>query len=87
MKAAAKIYRGIEFVSVSDLATNQQLLLQHSQEPERIKIMVDGKILGDCIQYREYDKWYSSVYKRSIAAADVNPVKEEEFQVNISLHA
>lgn len=84
MKAKAKIYRGIEFISVSDLPTSQQLLLQHTEEPERIKILVDGAILGNCIQYTEYEKWFTSVYKKSVALGS-NPVKEEAFQLKVSL--
>ena len=87
MKAKAKIYRGIEFISISELPTNQQLLLQHNQEPQRIKILFEGKILKNCIQYSEYDNWYSSVYKKSVATTvATKPVKEKAFQLNVSLH-
>ena len=83
MKAKAKVYRGIEFITVSELPTPQQLLLEHNLETERIKILFDGKILKNCIQYSEYDKWYSSVYKKSVATVvESNPVKEEEFQLS-----
>ena len=81
MKAIARVYKGIEFITVSDLPTNQQLLLQQNAEVERIKILQDGKILNNCIQFRDYDKWYSSVYKRSVAT----PVKEEAFKLKVSL--
>jgi len=84
MKAKAKIYRGIKFITVGDLSTSQQLLLEHNEEPERIKILVDGKVVENCIQYSEYDKWYSTVYKRSVATEDVKPEKKEEFQVSFS---
>ena len=84
MKAKAKNYKGIEFINVSELPTSQKLLLQHSQEPERIKILMDGKIQGNCIQYSKYEKWFTSVYKRSVATADTKPVKEKDLQVSFS---
>ena len=86
MKVKARVYKGIEFITVSDLPTSQQLLLEHNSDTERIKILMDGKILGNCIQYSEYDSWYTSVYKRSVATVDAMPVKEEAFQLNVSLH-
>lgn len=79
MLAKAKFYRGIEFISVSELPADQQLLLQHVQEPERIKILMDGKILSNCIQYRDYCHWFTTVYQRS-----VQPVTIEETQVTLT---
>lgn len=81
MKATARVYKGIEFINESDLPTNQQLLLQHNEEVERIKILLDGKIVKNCIQFREYERWYSSVYKKSVA----KPGKEEALQLKVSL--
>ena len=66
MKADATFYRGIEFVSVNSLPADQQLLLKHTQEPRRIKILADGKILSNCIEYEKYTKWYSNVYQQSV---------------------
>jgi hypothetical protein len=77
MKAKAKVYKGIEFISVSELPANQQLLLQHAQDPERIKIMLDGKILENCIQYREYNHWYTTVYNQSVALPTASSFQEK----------
>lgn len=87
MKVQAKVYRGIEFISVGELPAGQQVLLQHNREPERINILVDGKLLKNCIQYSEYDRWYTSVYKRSVASVtiDPKPVSKEALQLNVSL--
>jgi hypothetical protein len=85
MKAKAKVYKGIEFISVSELPANQQLLLQHAQKPERIKIMLDGKILENCIQYREYNHWYSTVYNQSVALQPAKSAPEEAIPAKIVL--
>ncbi|HEU5290728.1 MAG TPA: hypothetical protein VFU05_08815 [Cyclobacteriaceae bacterium] len=83
MKAIAKVYKGIEFINVNDLPTNQQLLLEHNAEVERIKILLDGKVVSNCIQFREYEQWYTTVYKRSVHTP--TPAKETIFKLNVSL--
>lgn len=65
MKVQATNYKGIEFVSFQQLPADQQLLLRHAQL-ERIKILIDGKVRRDCIQYRDYSAWYASVFLKSI---------------------
>lgn len=63
MKLQATLYRGIEFVRIEDLPVNQQHELQLSPElPERIKILIDGKVLGNCLLYTAYTAWYATVY-------------------------
>jgi hypothetical protein len=76
MNVNAKVYRGIEFVTVSELPVQQQLLLQHSLEPERIKILMDGKIQENCIQYKAYSEWHATVYQRSVSAVKPKAVEE-----------
>ncbi len=66
MKVQAIHYKGIEFVSFQELPADQQLLLQHNTGLERIKILMDGKIFKDCVQYKDYSAWYTSVFLKSI---------------------
>lgn len=65
MRAQATNYKGIEFVRFHELPADQQLLLQHNTQLERIKILMDGKVCRDCIQYKDYSDWYSSVFVKS----------------------
>ena len=83
MLAKAKIFRGIEFISVRELPDDQQLLLKHSRDPERIKILVDEQILSNCIQYREYCQWYLSIFKQSIVPEQTEVIHEELFPVKV----
>ena len=85
MKAKAIVYRGIEFIKLADLPVNQQTLLQHARSPERIKILMDGKILENCIQYGEYTHWFNSVYKNSVAPIETKPAQNAAFQIKIAL--
>jgi hypothetical protein len=66
MKVQATNYKGIEFVSFEELPADQQLLLQHNTQLERIKILMDGKVCKNCIQYKDYSDWYSSVFLKSV---------------------
>jgi hypothetical protein len=85
MKVKAKFYKGIEFISVHELPADQQMLLQHAQHPERIKILLGGKILSNCIQYNAYSDWYATVFKRSVAARKNTTTREEVFPIKIAM--
>lgn len=70
MKVQATIYKGIEFVSLQDLPADQQLLLQHNDAVERIKILIDGKVNSNCIQYKDYSYWYAMIFMKSVPPAE-----------------
>lgn len=63
MKAPASIYKGIEFVSVQGLPSEQQFLLQGEHKIERINVLIDGKIIRNCIQYKHYVAWYNESFE------------------------
>jgi hypothetical protein len=63
MKAKANLYRGIEYVVIEDLPVNQQKLLATNPAVERIKILIEGQIKSNCIQYAAYELWFIAVYK------------------------
>lgn len=85
MKVKAKIFRGIEFISVNELPADQQMLLKHALYPERIKILSEGKILNNCIQYNTYSDWYATVYKRSVATSKSTTTQGEVFPIKIAM--
>jgi hypothetical protein len=54
------IYKGIEFVQVSSLAKNEQEIFQKTfKRSLLIKIMINGDIVNDCIQYKDYILWHA----------------------------
>jgi hypothetical protein len=64
MKINSKIFKGIEYVEVGDLPESQQTkFLQTINRELFIKIMIDKKIIGNCIQYKDYSTWYENLYK------------------------
>jgi hypothetical protein len=57
MKVKAKFYRGIEYIVTTDLPEEQRHAVEHAGI-EKIKILVDGKIVSECINYKHYASWY-----------------------------
>lgn len=47
-------------MQLSELPVDQRDLINHSSDSREmiIKIQVDGKILNDCIQFKDYLDWY-----------------------------
>ncbi len=59
MKANAKIFKGIEYVQINELPHAQSEMLAQTINPELyIKLLIDGKIVGGCLQYKDYSVWY-----------------------------
>jgi hypothetical protein len=83
MKADSKIFKGIEYVQVSELPQAQRELLMQTINPELfIKLLIDGKIISGCLQYKDYSRWYvesgqghlqSSIQPDVSAKVDIKP--------------
>lgn len=64
MKVDAKIFKGIEYVQVSELPQAQREILTQTINPDLfIKLLMDGKIISGCIQYKDYNNWYHEQYQ------------------------
>lgn len=69
MKINSKIFRGIEYIELNELPQPQRDLLNHTMDHNLfIKIMIDGKIVSHCLQYKDYCFWYKNVYQAAAAA-------------------
>ena len=63
MKAQSTIYKGIEYVQVSTLPSEQrEKLLKTINQSLLIKILVDGKLVSNCLLFKDYEGWFESVY-------------------------
>jgi hypothetical protein len=63
MKADSKIFKGIEYVQVTELPQTQREILTQTINPDLfIKLLVDGKIISGCLQYKDYNRWYQEQY-------------------------
>lgn len=68
MKADCKIFKGIEYVRLSELPPAQQeVLLKTIDHHLFIKILMDGVIVSNCLQYKDYAAWFENVYREQTA--------------------
>jgi hypothetical protein len=88
MKADSKIFKGIEYVQVSELPQTQRQILIQTINPELfIKLLVDGKIISGCLQYKDYSKWYDEQYQTVInSTLEEAVVPEMEIKPNLALN-
>jgi hypothetical protein len=77
MMIDSKIYRGIEYVHISELPkTQREALIQTINHDLFIKILIDGNILHECLQFKDYSFWYNSVFVPKTITAAPDKVKE-----------
>ena len=78
MKISSRIYKGIEYVQLSDLPADQQQQITSALEHSFIKILIDKSIISNCIQYRDYECWFDAAYPGERSAAKVDqPAKQQ----------
>lgn len=71
MKVDSKTFKGIEYVQVSELPQAQREILSQTINPELyIKLLIDGKIISGCLQYKDYSKWYVDQFQPRLAARE-----------------
>jgi hypothetical protein len=88
MMTESKIFKGIEYIQLNELPEAQRdHLVQTINKGLFIKIMIDGKILNDCLQYRDYSFWYNSVYKAQRTKVDGTPVAPVGFNTELALNS
>jgi len=65
-KSVAKTFKGIEFVQISELPSDQAAELKNWAVGRDviIKILVNNKIHEDCMLFNRYSEWYE-VYRKS----------------------
>ena len=88
MKVDSKIFKGIEYVEVSELPQAQRDVLTQTINPEVfIKLLVDGKIISGCLQYKDYNHWYQEHFQPSLnVARDQSGVPSLEIKANLALN-
>jgi hypothetical protein len=76
MKVNSTIYKGIEYIQVNTLPPEQkERLLQTINQELFIKILVDEKLIGNCLLFKDYEIWFENIYKaqsRTITEQGVN---------------
>jgi len=88
MKVDSKIFKGIEYVEVSELPQAQREVLTQTINPDFfIKLLVEGKIISGCLQYKDYIKWYQEHFHAQLNAPRDQPALQElEIKQNLALN-
>jgi hypothetical protein len=85
MKISAKNFKGIEFVQLSQLPEDQRSkILETLNRNFLIKILMDGQILGNCLQYKDYEFWYENIFNTKTSSFNIESRKEEAVAINIA---
>ncbi|HEY5747517.1 MAG TPA: hypothetical protein VIU12_15665 [Chryseolinea sp.] len=78
MKVKSTIYKGIEYVQINTLPKEQMDSLMKTINRELlIKILIDDKLVGNCLQFKDYESWFDLVYSSDRPIA-IKAVKEKE---------
>jgi hypothetical protein len=58
MRVESELYKGIEYVRIINLPEDQKEKIKSSLPKDKlIKILMDGSLIEDCIQYADYLTW------------------------------
>ena len=87
MKVDAKIFKGIEYVQMSELPQAQREILPQTINPDLfIKLLVDGKIISGCLQYKDYNNWYQNHFQSIMTATREAVISELDIKPNLALN-
>lgn len=85
MRVDVEIYKGIEFVRLSNLPAEQKEKIKSWLPKDRlIKILKDEMVLSDCIQYSDYLRWFEE-YNRAKQTAALPDLTHLTKELNLSL--
>lgn len=71
-----KLYKGIKYVLLDDLPEDQRINIIETLSQELfIKILVNGRVLSNCIQFKDYQFWHDNVYLAPVNGDAVSPMK------------
>ena len=77
MKVKSKIFKGIEYIQIAELPPEQQELLAKTLNKSIIiKILINGKVVRDCIQFKDYQTWYENIFKLNTPPVDDNSIEK-----------
>ena len=72
MKVAAENYKGIKYVRISSLPTEQKSNIWKTINHNLvIKILMGDSLLNDCLQYEHYLAWYENAYVADLKSKSI----------------
>ena len=83
MKVSAEVFRGIEFVRISNLPEDQREFITASIPSDNIiKILKDKVVMKDCIQYKEYLALYNLYTSVQPVANQNKQLVSQQYETN-----
>ncbi|MDZ7647739.1 MAG: hypothetical protein U5K54_11475 [Cytophagales bacterium] len=84
MRVDRQVYKGIEYVRLGGLPLDQKEKIATTLSPDKIiKILNDGVLINDCIQYADYLCWFEEHYQAAIISPPRVPQTEGAFTFSI----
>ena len=78
MKAHVEDYKGIEFIRISLLPDDQKKMIQTSIDRDKIiTILKSDCQLRDCVQVKDYERWYTENYQAERANMLAQPDEKQ----------
>ena len=66
MLTAPENYKGIKFVRISNLSSEEKDVIWKTVNSDHIiKILKEDALMNDCMQYKHYVSWYENAFNRS----------------------
>jgi len=63
----SEIYKGIEFVRISNLPEDQKNQITHTIDQSKIIKILRGKdLLPDCVQVNDYARWMRDIFQQEV---------------------
>ncbi|MBK8289932.1 MAG: hypothetical protein IPK96_02245 [Flammeovirgaceae bacterium] len=70
MRVDRQVYKGIEYVRLGGLPLDQKEKIATTLSPDKIiKILKDGVLINDCIQYADYLCWFEEHHQAAIISS------------------
>lgn len=87
MLAPVEIYKGIEFVRISQLPAEQQEKLKHTIKRDKvIKILIGNTLADDCVQYHHYKAWFLQTYPAKVITPQSATMAQPELALSQKLN-
>jgi hypothetical protein len=81
-----EIYKGIEFVRISNLPKEQSEVIYTAFPKDKIiKILRDEMIVRDCIQYQDYQEWFKETFQKQSDLVMTKPESTLSNSFNMAL--
>ena len=73
-------FKGITFIQVSSLPEDQKDAIRKLLPRSKfIKILKDGTLLSDCVQFEDYKTWYAQ-FKSQLDLSSRAPIEKEQLR-------